>query len=586
MNESLKDSLSRAADEVGSAEPDLQAIERRGRRRRTRRYGITGVVAVLVTTAVALPLYGLAGLGGSHPTPVGPGQIVRYDVGGAPQPIAAGGGAAWVSVSEVSSDGTGPTVLRRIDATTGAVTDIPGANGAVWPAAGPEGVWATCNQETCGPGVVELDPATGDVLRTIPGGSRLWQITTGLGYVWVTTNGTVGGVTRIDPESGEVVSSFEGRYNLVAVGGGSVWVTRSEGPGGVVQLDPDTGKVLSTFAFADPCYLDGTDTQVFVESCDGGSHAGTTSDELIALDARTGEVQYRVPIDGYGQMRVADGTLWIAENDPTGTQIRLVRLDPATGTSQGDPFMVARGSAKENDVGMLGPPSVFFATDGDSLWFTDFSAGQVIRVALPLSSSTPTADESSRQLSPGLPRAPLSYASVWSPDVAPFGTAQDSLAEAESGLGYRLYTPDTLAASNASLIHAWVETEDPGGEDMLPTTPQATVALAYSSGIQVTYVPWVYGVKAPAFSQDFNAKSYEVAASQHKTYSTATVAGVPVLLTAYDEQAVPGSVEFNLGSSNADAQTIAVIGNLSVPELEDVARSIIQQWSADHPDAA
>jgi len=200
--------------------------------------------------------------------------------------------------------------------------------------------------------------------------------------------------------------------------------------------------------------------------------------------------------------------------------------------------------------------------------------------------SRSAADESSRQLSPGLPSAPLRFGSAWSPDIAPFGTAQDSLAEAESDLGYKLYTPDTTAASDASLIHAWVGTEDPGGEDMLPTEPQATVALAYSSGIQVTYVPWVYGVKVPAFSQGSAAESYKIAASQDDSYSTATVAGVPVLLTAYDKQAGPGSVAFNLGSSNEDAQTIAVIGKLSAPELEDVARSIIQQWSADHPDAA
>jgi hypothetical protein len=135
---------------------------------------------------------------------------------------------------------------------------------------------------------------------------------------------------------------------------------------------------------------------VFAESCDGGSHAGAASDELVALDARTGAVQYRIPIEGHGQMRVADGTLWIAENDPTETQIRLLRLDPDTGAPQADPFVIARGSAEESGVRMIGPPSVFFATDGHSLWLTDFSALQVIRVVLPLpndthaSSSTPT----------------------------------------------------------------------------------------------------------------------------------------------------------------------------------------------------
>ena len=75
MNESLKDAMSRAADAVGPAEPDLAAIERRGGRRRTRRRAATGITAIIVATAVALPLYGLSGIGtrreptGSTPVP-------------------------------------------------------------------------------------------------------------------------------------------------------------------------------------------------------------------------------------------------------------------------------------------------------------------------------------------------------------------------------------------------------------------------------------------------------------------------------------------------------------------------------------
>lgn len=56
MNESLRERLTRTGDEVGLAEPDLPAIERRGRRRRTRRYGVTGLVATLATAAITLPL--------------------------------------------------------------------------------------------------------------------------------------------------------------------------------------------------------------------------------------------------------------------------------------------------------------------------------------------------------------------------------------------------------------------------------------------------------------------------------------------------------------------------------------------------
>lgn len=197
-----------------------------------------------------------------------------------------------------------------------------------------------------------------------------------------------------------------------------------------------------------------------------------------------------------------------------------------------------------------------------------------------------TGDQSPQALTPGSEaQAPFGIGSQFSPDVAPFGTAKDTLADAESGLGYKLYTPETTTASNSSLEHAWVGTELPGGKDMLPTTDQATVALAYSSGVQVTYVPWVYGVNVPPFSQESNAESYKIAASQDDSYSTGTIDGVPVRITAFDKLAGPGSIEFNLGTSNADAQTIAVIGNLSKRELEEVASSIIEQWSTDHPGA-
>jgi heat shock protein HslJ len=351
-----------------------------------RRLATVGV-ALIAAAAVGVTLFALRGLGGSGRMPLSPGEIVRYDVAGAPQPLAFGQGAAWVSVSHTSSKGTGPATLQRIDGATGAVTDASGTNGVVWPAAGGEGVWATCNQLACGgPGVVQLDPATGAVLRTIPVSGRLSQITTGLGSVWVTTDdGTSGTVTRIDPAGGRVVSSYPGHnYDLIGVGGGSVWVTRSEGPTGVVQLDPDTGKVLSTYAFPDACTLDVTDTQVFIASCDGGMHAGTGHDELAALDARTGALLYRMPLDMYGQMRVTDGILWLAGSTPDGTSIRLERFDPTTGRSLGQAISIPRGPLQKYGVSLgLFPPHVFFDVGAGSLWLTDFSAYEVIRVVLP-----------------------------------------------------------------------------------------------------------------------------------------------------------------------------------------------------------
>ncbi len=180
-------------------------------------------------------------------------------------------------------------------------------------------------------------------------------------------------------------------------------------------------------------------------------------------------------------------------------------------------------------------------------------------------------------------QAPIGFGGTWSSDVAPFGE-EASLADAQAEAGYELFRPDAALASDASLSHVWVGTEEPGGEDMLPNYPQTKVALAYSSGIQVTVVPWVYGVNVPPFSQKSNAESYEIAASQHGYYSTLTIEGIPVLTEAAGDTG-SGWIEFNLGTENADALTIAVIGNRDASDLESVAESIIKQWIADHPPA-
>ena len=141
-------------------------------------------------------------------------------------------------------------------------------------------------------------------------------------------------------------------------------------------------------------------------------------------------------------------------------------------------------------------------------------------------------------------------------------------------------------ASDPSLTQVWIGIEAPAPEDMLPKVQQTMLAFAYESGVQVRIVPWVYGVDAPPFSQQLNARSYEIAASQHEYLSASAIEGLPVLIESDGKRAGPSSIEFNLGTENADALTIAVIGNYESTELLPVAASIISQWAADHPPRA
>jgi Tol biopolymer transport system component len=104
MNESLKDAMSRAADGVGSAEPDLSAIERRGRHRRTRRRSATAISAVFVVAAVAVPLYGLSGIGaertGGPVAPAEVGPLIAYTTMG---------NDAHLRIALMRPDGSGAT---------------------------------------------------------------------------------------------------------------------------------------------------------------------------------------------------------------------------------------------------------------------------------------------------------------------------------------------------------------------------------------------------------------------------------------------------------------------------------------------
>src|SRR5439155_20592122 len=128
-----------------------------------------------------------------------------------------------------------------------AVTPLPDTLGAVWVTMGEGAVWATCNARACGgSGVLELDPATGAVLRTIRLPDRVNQITVGLGSVWASTES---GLTRIDPSTGSIANTFPGSFDQIAVGGSSVWVMTG---GGVIRVDPTTGEQLGRVSFPNP----------------------------------------------------------------------------------------------------------------------------------------------------------------------------------------------------------------------------------------------------------------------------------------------------------------------------------------------
>jgi hypothetical protein len=345
-----------------------------------RRPVLAAAILVIAVALIGSTLWALGDLDGGADTPLGPGEIVRYPLEGPPQPIAVGGGAAWVHIGAGTDTVTG---LVRIDAVTGQHALLDSLKGA-WPAVGGGSAWLLCNDDRgCdGGSVLQLDPLTGDVIRsvTLPGrGAQL--VGTGEG-VWVTHDGGVSLVTA----EGEVARTFKGAFNLVGVDASSVWLTGAE-RGGVIALSSVTGDMIAEIPFADPCNMEVAAGLVWVASCDGGTHEGNDGDELLGIDAATGEVLFRRTIEGYGQMRYADGVLWLAQRDPDDFErIRLVAFDPRTGASLGDPIAIPDTGAEPGaDLvpGPIGGPHVFFAIGEGSLWLTDFGAFEVIRMGIP-----------------------------------------------------------------------------------------------------------------------------------------------------------------------------------------------------------
>jgi len=411
------------------------------------------VLLVVGLAVVGSALYALRDLGtGTGVATPGPGEIVRYRLDGAPQPLAVGEGAAWVDVTTVSSRGTGPSMIWRIDATTGEATPLPATTGAVWVTTGEGAVWATCNPDDgCGgPAVLQLDPATGELVRTIVLPDRAWQIAAGLGSVWVTTDS---GLVKIDAGTGAVVAAFAGSYDLIGTGGGSVWATTGRA---LVQIDPASGERLSEVPFLDPCQLEATPDVVFVASCQGAVREG---DELLAVDAQTGDVLYRVPMDGWGQMRLVDRTLWVAQNDPADQAfIRLVPLDAGTGAPAGPPFEVQRVETRFPIMSF--PPTVFFAVGEGSAWFTDFSAGEVIRVGLPIT-GTGMETPSPSPTAPSPTPIPL-LGTSWR--VTGFGSDGASMVPVEGHEPTAVFSADGRVSGNAGCngYGAHLETSDGG----------------------------------------------------------------------------------------------------------------------------
>jgi hypothetical protein len=425
------------------------------------------VISVLVLGSV---FYALGRIGERGERSIGgpaAGEIVRYRFDGPPQPLVVGDGAAWVKVG--AGDGTAH-YLARIDAATGAIVriDVPGGD---WPAVGGGSAWLLCNARACGEGaVLQLDPETGDIVRTVPLPARGNQIAGVADGVWITTEA---GLTFVNA-AGEAVRNFElPNPNLLASDGSDLWV---EVGNAVVRVDPTTGEQLTRVAFGNVCTMDAAGGLVWLASCSGGYgvQGAPDADVLMGADA-TGGVLFRVPIEGYGQMRYAEGVLWLAQNDPTDERrLRILRFDPRTGEDLGQPITIVRGEPVYSIRAFVGP-HVFFAVGEGSLWLTEFGAGEVIRVGLP---SARSAESSSVE-----PVADV----VVMPDLVGVQIS-DAIRELDQ-LGL---TATTIEIEDDSQLG------EPGADDVVAQDPGAGAEVATGTGVSLTVTAIPHSMPSPA----------------------------------------------------------------------------------------
>ena len=158
------------------------------------------------------------------------------DFRGGPQWLAAGAGAVWVGVPNLSA------VVRIDPERNVVVATIPVADGGVCGQliADDEAVWV--GSGFCGDGnLTRIDPSTNEVVATIksPQWTTVFGGAIGFGSVWIATDA---GPFEIDPATNEVVSRLALEGDTVfggdlAVGAGSLWIHDAQDQP-LLRIDP------------------------------------------------------------------------------------------------------------------------------------------------------------------------------------------------------------------------------------------------------------------------------------------------------------------------------------------------------------
>ena len=357
MND-VKELLDRRAR---SFDPSPEAWEgmvaRAGRRHRNRRLGAALVALVLFGGVTAGAWVALGQGPDHHPAVPAARRLVTttLPVRGGVTDVAFGDGSLWVPTLD-------ETVVRMApdDGRTLATIPVPGVSDYRYVAVGEGGVWVIDGGTST---LTQIDPNINRVVGSLRLPSILDGITTGGGYVWITTVGDQGGeLVRVDPATtavvGDPIRVGDGPGPMVFVDG-ALWVVNTNGGGSLMRIDPNTARVTGQwFTNRSPSAVAAGDGSVWV----------SVHPFLVRLDPATGRTIQTLGALGVSGLDAQPNALWTVRQTSSTAPGLVAALDPSTAE------VIAEGRAGVTPVGITGNAGV--------VWVANFYDSTVTRVEL------------------------------------------------------------------------------------------------------------------------------------------------------------------------------------------------------------
>ena len=178
-------------------------------------------------------------------------------------------------------------------------TNVVAGAGSVWVASDPAGK------------VARIDPATNQVIATIPVAPETWYLAWGFDALWaVSSEGKL--LQRIDPATNTVTGTVAlgDTPGFLAAGEGAVWV-QEQGDGTVAKVDPESLAVAGRTKVGDNLKWGDIDTG------GGAVWLRTTDDQtMVVIDPASGAIRARLgDAVGSGALRWTPAGVWTSAHD-------------------------------------------------------------------------------------------------------------------------------------------------------------------------------------------------------------------------------------------------------------------------------